>query len=187
MNAARQKEILDAVLPSLKKGGTLLYSTCTYAVEEDEAIVDYLIKKYDMRLLPPKAEILPFTADISEIPDLAPILSVLAAYAKGESRLDHVSRLMDKESDRLRAIREMLAAAHVFSYCVDDSLSIIGGQVDHGHFATYLDHRMAMSEAILAAFGKEMSSIDDVNCVKKSYPRFWEDFARLGGKYEVEG
>ena len=54
MNADRQKEILDDLIPALKMGGTLLYSTCTYAPEENEEIVEYLTEKYDMTLLPPR-------------------------------------------------------------------------------------------------------------------------------------
>ena len=61
MNADRQREILDAVLPALKKGGTLLYSTCTYATEENEEIVDYLIREHGMRLIDPRPAVLPFT------------------------------------------------------------------------------------------------------------------------------
>ena len=62
MNAERQKEILSDVLPALKEGATLLYSTCTYSIEENEGIVAYLIEKYGMRLLPPKKEVLAVTA-----------------------------------------------------------------------------------------------------------------------------
>ena len=134
-----------------------------------------------------KEELRPFRIDVGETPDLAPILSVLAAFAPGESVLKSVSRLRDKESDRLRAIVEMLAAAGVSSREENDALVIAGGKVSGGDFKSYSDHRMAMSEAILAAFATGESRIDDKDCVKKSYPTFWQDFARLGGKYEVEG
>ena len=62
MNAERQKEILSDVLPALKKGGRLLYSTCTYSLKENEEIVEYLIEKYDMRLLPLREEVVAATA-----------------------------------------------------------------------------------------------------------------------------
>lgn len=61
MNAERQKEILSAVLPALKKGGTLLYSTCTYATEEDEDIVEYLIREHGMTLADPDPAVIPYT------------------------------------------------------------------------------------------------------------------------------
>ena len=62
MNAERQREILRDILPALKAGGTLLYSTCTYAPEENEEIVRYLIEEYGMTLLSPREEILSATA-----------------------------------------------------------------------------------------------------------------------------
>ena len=62
MNAERQKEILDDLLPALKKGGKLLYSTCTYSPEENEEIVAYLIEKYGMTLLPPRDALLAATS-----------------------------------------------------------------------------------------------------------------------------
>ena len=127
-----------------------------------------------------------FRVNVGETPDLAPILSVLAAYAAGESVLDGVVRLRDKESDRLAAIEEMLAAAGIASREEGDSLVITGGAPTGGVFDSRSDHRMAMSAAILAAFAKGESRVSDMTCVKKSYPGFWEDFARLGGKYAVE-
>ena len=127
-----------------------------------------------------------FRADVGETPDLAPILSVLAAFAEGESVLEHVSRLRDKESDRLFAIRDMLLRAGIETKEGGDSLVITGGKVRGAAFESFSDHRMAMSEAILAAFAEGKSTITDMECVKKSYPTFWEEFARLGGRYEVE-
>ena len=127
-----------------------------------------------------------FTADVGETPDLAPILAVLAAYATGESVLERVSRLRDKESDRLFAIEEMLARAGIRAREEGDRLIIVGGTPHGASFPSFSDHRMAMAEAILAAYATGESEIDDMTCVKKSYPEFWEDFAALGGKYEVE-
>lgn len=132
------------------------------------------------------ARLASFCADVGETPDLAPILSVLAAFAEGESVLAHVSRLRDKESDRLFAIRDMLCRAGINTKEEGDALVIVGGKVHGAEFDSFSDHRMAMSEAVLAAFAEGKSSITDMGCVKKSYPTFWEDFARLGGRYEVE-
>ena len=68
MNAARQKEILHAVLPALKAGGTLLYSTCTYSPQEDEEIVRYLIKEKGLSLVPPREETIRVTAPAIDMP-----------------------------------------------------------------------------------------------------------------------
>ena len=62
MNAARQKEILLGVLPALRPGGTLLYSTCTYSLEEDEEIVHDLIEREGMTLLSPSEAVRAVTA-----------------------------------------------------------------------------------------------------------------------------
>ena len=113
MNAARQKEILDAVLPALKKGGTLLYSTCTYAAEEDEAIVDYLIKKHGMRLLSPKAEILPYTASgITESfgEDFGKTRRFYPHIAPGEGQFFAV---LQKEGESLTHLRSIPAKVSV--------------------------------------------------------------------------
>ena len=127
-----------------------------------------------------------FTVDLGAIPDLAPILSVLAAYAEGESVFTKVGRLRDKESDRLLAIRTMLSAAGIETKEEGDAMLIRGGKPKGGGFDSYRDHRMCMSAAVLAAFAEGDSLINDMDCVKKSYPAFWEDFTRVGGKYEVE-
>ncbi len=134
-----------------------------------------------------KKELCSFTADVGETPDLAPILSVLAAYSAGESVLKNVSRLKDKESDRLFAIKDMLSKAGISAKEKDDDLVITGGKPQGAAFNSFSDHRMAMAEAILAAYATGQSEIDDMTCVKKSYPGFWKDFAALGGRYEVEG
>ncbi|MBO7389881.1 MAG: 3-phosphoshikimate 1-carboxyvinyltransferase [Clostridia bacterium] len=128
-----------------------------------------------------------FVADAHETPDLAPILSVLASYCTGESVLQKVSRLRDKESDRLMAIEDMLSRAGIETHRTEDDLVIVGGRPQGAAFHAFADHRMAMSEAILAAYAEGESEIDDMTCVKKSYPEFWQDFGALGGKYEVEG
>ena len=131
-------------------------------------------------------ELTGFTADIGETPDLAPILAVLAAYAKGQSVLKKVSRLKDKESDRLFAIEQMLSNAGISAREEGDSLVIEGGKPQGAAFKSFSDHRMAMASAVLAAYATGNSEIDDMTCVKKSYPGFWKDFAALGGRYEVE-
>ena len=133
-----------------------------------------------------KGKLHSFTADVGETPDLAPILSVLAAFCEGESVLRTVSRLRDKESDRLSAIEDMLSRAGIASHEEGDALVVCGGVPKGGAFRSYSDHRMAMSEAVLAAYCVGESEIDDMTCVGKSYPRFWEDFAKWGGIYEVE-
>lgn len=159
----------------------------------DKAIVDFLRRAGAEISLPQgavsvrKRVLLAFRADVGATPDLAPILSVLAAYAQGESVLERVSRLREKECDRLYAIRDMLGRAGISARESGDTLIIRGGAPHGADFRSFSDHRMAMSSAILATYAEGDSTVDDMLCVKKSYPRFWQDFSALGGNYEMEG
>ncbi len=121
------------------------------------------------------------TADVTDVPDLAPVLSVLMAAAEGNSVMTGVGRLRDKESDRLAAIVENLAAMGVHSETGDDSLTVFGGTLRGGFLARgYGDHRMVMSAAVAAlAVG---GGITDCEAVAKSYPDFFADIAKLGGR-----
>ena len=123
--------------------------------------------------------------DVTDIPDLAPVLSVLMAAAEGESVMTGVLRLRDKESDRLSAIIKNLEAMGVTVRAAGDSLTICGGGIRRGFEAEgFADHRMVMSAAVaaLAAGG----SVTDAEAVAKSYPAFVKDLAATGGKvYET--
>ena len=173
-------------------GAVTLRGLDLQSAQGDKAVVESIKKAgatvslSDGNISVKKGELCAFTADVGETPDLAPILAVLAAFAKGESVLSSVSRLRDKESDRLFAIEEMLSRAGVAWQEEGDSLVIVGGKPHGAAFRSFSDHRMAMAETVLAAYSEGDSEIDDMTCVKKSYPEFWRDFAALGGKYEVE-
>lgn len=126
-----------------------------------------------------------FTADATDIPDAVPAISVLAAYCAGETAISGVERLKIKESDRLGEVIKMLGAAGIKTYGGDE-LRIEGGFPHGGAFDSANDHRMAMSEAILAAFADGDSTIDGESAVKKSYPDFYKDYKKIGGvTYEI--
>jgi 3-phosphoshikimate 1-carboxyvinyltransferase len=123
--------------------------------------------------------------DVSEIPDLLPILAVVGAFAKGETLLYNAARLRMKESDRLSAVREMLQNFGVKVEEKADSLIIKGGVLRGGIIDSKNDHRIVMSAAIAACFCDGETIIKDAQAMEKSYPQFFEDFAKLGGKYCV--
>lgn len=55
--AQRQKRILDQAVPVLKPGGIMVYSTCTYSLEENEEVIDYLLSTYpEMELIESEAQ-----------------------------------------------------------------------------------------------------------------------------------
>ena len=127
-----------------------------------------------------------FEIDGSDIPDIVPILTVLACFCYGQSRIYNVSRLRIKESNRLEAISSCINLIGGKVKVTDDSLiidgveSFIGGEVD-----SFNDHRIAMSLAICSSRCKNSLIIKNASCVEKSYPDFFEDFKKLGGKMNV--
>jgi len=127
-----------------------------------------------------------FDVDAENIPDLVPILTVLACFANGESHITGCARLRIKECDRLAAISTELNRLGADIKEEADSLTIHGIRSLHGgDCKTYSDHRIAMSLAIASQRCTEPLIIRGADCVSKSYPDFFKDFSMLGGKYDV--
>lgn len=120
--------------------------------------------------------------DASQCPDIIPVLTVVATLSKGETRIINGERLRIKECDRLNAICTEINKLGADIKELKDGLIIngvkelIGGEVN-----SHKDHRIAMSLAIASTRCKEEVIIIEPDCVKKSYPGFWEDFKNLGG------
>ena len=110
----------------------------------------------------------------------------MAAFSAGKSRIYGVERLRIKESDRLSGVLDFLQAAKIQATYDGNALVIHGGKPQGGVFNAANDHRMAMSEGVLAAFAEGDSVICGGEAVTKSYPRFWEDFSDLGGKCRAD-
>ncbi|MBQ3011376.1 MAG: 3-phosphoshikimate 1-carboxyvinyltransferase, partial [Oscillospiraceae bacterium] len=121
--------------------------------------------------------------DASDIPDLVPILSVVAAANKG-AVFTNVQRIRTKESDRVRATIAMIRSLGGQAEATNDTLTIYGTGLTGGIVSSFNDHRIAMSAAIAATVCKNDVTILGAQCVNKSYPSFWDEYARLGGKYE---
>ena len=132
-----------------------------------------------------KGELNAIEADCENIPDLVQIISVLAAFAKGDTVLKNVSRLRLKESDRIQAIIEQLNTAGVRCECLGDDLYIRGGSPVGGAFSGGGDHRTVMSAAVLSLGAKGESTILGCESVSKSYTEFFNDIIKLGGKIDV--
>ena len=121
-----------------------------------------------------------------QIPDLVPILAVVACFAKGTTLITDAERLRIKESDRLNAIAT--------------NLNIIGGKVTElkdglkikdissftkGNTKGYNDHRIVMALSIATTMATDNITITDATSINKSYPTFLEDYINLGGKANV--
>lgn len=123
------------------------------------------------------------TIGASDIPDLVPILSVFAACNQGAVFTD-IQRLRLKESDRVASTIAMLEALGGSAEATDSTLTVYGTGLRGGIVDAVNDHRIAMSAAIASTRCTEPVTILDAQCVQKSYPKFWEEFTRLGGHYE---
>lgn len=123
------------------------------------------------------------TIDCADIPDLVPILAVVAACKKG-AVFTNIRRLRLKESDRVASIIGMLTDLGGSASADENTLCVRGTGLRGGCVDAVNDHRIAMSAAIAATVCKDKVNILGAECAAKSYPQFWDEYARLGGKYE---
>ena len=130
-----------------------------------------------------------FHFDLNQCPDLFPIVAVLAAFCQGESRLAGVNRLAGKESDRGKAVADMLTQMGVKNRIEDDEMIICGRSLQQrlltgtllrgGSYTSLHDHRMVMALKVAALGADRPITIDDEACVAKSFPSFHEIFNKI--------
>ena len=132
--------------------------------------------------------------DGSETPDIIPILSLKACISKKEIEIVNIARLRIKESDRLSATVQELSKLGFDLIEKEDSILInsrknfIYNSKEIVSLSSHSDHRIAMTVAIASTCYEGEIILDNLDCVKKSYPNFWEVFLSLGGKiYEYLG
>ena len=133
-----------------------------------------------------RAPLKAFNVDASNCPDLFPIISVLAAFCQGTSRLEGVGRLANKESNRAKAIIGMLTQMGVKASVEDDEMVIEGHSLTErilnsnmlkgGSYTSCHDHRMVMALKVASLGADSPIVIDDEECVGKSFPQFHEIF-----------
>ncbi len=118
--------------------------------------------------------------DASDIPDLVPALAVLAAYAKGQTRIYNAGRLRLKESDRIASTADLIRSLGGEVSETEDGLIICGSRRLSGGFAEACgDHRIAMAAAAASVGCIGEVVVDDVSCTAKSYPDFCRDWKTL--------
>jgi len=127
------------------------------------------------------SDLRPLQRDLSQMPDAAPTLAITAMFARGKSVLSGLSTLRLKESDRLSALAVELSRLGAEVVEGPDFLEIAPRPLRGATVETYDDHRMAMS---LALAGLQIPGVVVRNpqCVTKSFPGFWQEFARLEGQ-----
>ena len=129
------------------------------------------------------------TLDVSQCPDLVPALAVQAALRAGQvTHIVNAGRLRAKESDRLAAVTAVLGALGGDIAQGADSLTISGRErlTGGGTVDSFGDHRIAMMAAVAATVCEKPVTLTGSEAVNKSYPTFWAEYVRLGGKVEEE-
>jgi len=163
-SSSKQADV--AILDALKKAGAI--------ITENEDIISV---KQGKKL---KA----FEFDATECPDLFPPLVCLASYCKGTTKIKGVSRLKHKESDRATVLQKEFGKLGIEITIDGDYLVIKGGKISGGEIHANNDHRIAMAGAVAALNAEGPITIENAECVAKSYPAFYEDISALGAQVE---
>lgn len=120
------------------------------------------------------------TLDVRQIPDLVPVITVLATQTEGITHITNAARLRIKESDRLSAITSELKKMGADIKEEADGLIIKGKtKLKGAEVYAHNDHRIAMSLAVAGTVSEGETVIKNAECVKKSYGAFWQDFSGL--------
>ena len=119
----------------------------------------------------------------ADIPDLVPILAIYFA-AKGGAVFTDIARLRLKESDRVTSVIDLLQSLGIHAEADNNTMRVSGGIFSGGIVDACGDHRIAMAAGIAATIANGPVTILGADCVAKSYPAFWQEYKRLGGKYE---
>lgn len=118
--------------------------------------------------------------DASDVPDLVPVISVVAAVSSGTTRIVGAGRLRLKESDRIKSTVQLINSLGGLAEETDEGLIIRGVPSFSGGFvSSYGDHRIAMAAACAACASSEDIVVSDAECTEKSFPGFWKEFDKL--------
>ena len=127
-----------------------------------------------------------FEFNLKNNPDLAPVLAVLASMCDGVSIIKNISRLANKESNRIISIFNMIknlgGKIKINKNCfeIEGVNQFLGGQID-----SFSDHRVVMAATVACIFSIKPIIINHCESVFKSYPTFFNHFEKLGGKLSV--
>jgi len=131
------------------------------------------VRRHDLRA---------FDMDLTGAPDLFPPLVALACSCDGMTRLTGIDRLRHKESDRAEVLRAEFGRLGAVIRCDGNDMLVSGGALGGGEVDPRGDHRVAMALAVAGLRADAEVSVGGAGCVAKSYPRFFEDLAAVGGR-----
>lgn len=160
------------------------------SLQGDKRILE-ILEKFGAHIKTTKNEIsiscdklIPQDIDVSDIPDLLPILTVLASASIGESRFYNAKRLRLKESDRIKSSVTMINNLGGEAIEYEDSLVIKGmGKLIGGKVDSFDDHRIAMASMVASTICDNDIILENEQAINKSYPSFFDDFKKLNGEF----
>lgn len=161
------------------------------STQGDKAIIDVLkafgadIEITENGITAKKSELYGTEVDAENIPDLVPVIAVTAAFANGTTVIKNAERLRFKESNRIESVVSNLRLMGADVTETEDGMIINGGKTLHSaELRGYNDHRIVMAFSVAAANVDGETVIDDMESINKSYPSFFEDYKKIGGKCE---
>ncbi|MFI3329551.1 MAG: 3-phosphoshikimate 1-carboxyvinyltransferase [bacterium] len=144
------------------------------SLQPDKKIIDDILKIKNNKKI-----------DLSENPDCGPILSVLASFYN--TSFINAKRLRIKECDRITSMVNNLNLLNANVVEEEDKMHFDKVSILNGNEVnSYNDHRVAMAMAIASTVCSSNVILNEANSVSKSYPKFWDDFKKLGGKFNVK-
>ncbi|ASZ11540.1 3-phosphoshikimate 1-carboxyvinyltransferase [Chitinophaga pendula] len=161
----------------------------THSAQSDKAILEAL-EKAGAQLLPgmftmivEKSGLRGFDFDATDCPDLFPPLVALAANCEGVTRIQGVSRLAHKESDRGITLQQEFGKMGILIELNGDEMRVHGGTGIKGAVVhSHNDHRIAMACAVAALTADGPVVIENAEAINKSYPEFYDHLEQLGGQ-----
>ncbi len=161
----------------------------TASLQADKSILEALslagakVRISGKSIIVSKGDLHGFEFNISDCPDLAPPLAVLALACKGRTVIKGTQRLAVKESHRGKTLEASLETIGAKIRNLDDSLEIDGSvAITGGETDSHNDHRIAMALTVASLMSRSPVVINGMECINKSYPGFINDTIRLGGK-----
>ncbi len=131
-------------------------------------------------------ELIGFEIDCSDCPDLFPILTVLACFARGSTVIKGTQTLRYKETDRLAVMCSELSKMGASISIRDDMVFINGGGLHGAEVDSHGDHRIAMALVIAGLGAQGKSIVQNVECVSVSFPNFFNLIKSLGARVILE-
>jgi 3-phosphoshikimate 1-carboxyvinyltransferase len=162
------------------------------SLQSDRAMLEFLSQMgADVNISPKSigvkgSKLRALRADLSDCIDLLPTLAVLTSVAEGTSKLEGIGRARIKESNRVSAVREGLEKMGVKVAEEKDRMLITGTGLRSAVIDSHDDHRIAMAFSIMGTLAGN-TTINNAECVKKTFPEFWDILRSIGGRLEVDG